>query len=104
MDGVIAGRGPGRLPKPNLCYPFYISARRAFNSVVGLWAHIMQIHKEEGDAERAAAVRSSAGEWQEYWLARGSLPPASSPTVLKVTQALGPAFSWADVESWGLWL
>lgn len=98
----VVGSGPGRLPKPDLCCPFCASTRRAFNSVVGLWAHIAQGHDEEGDEERAAAVRSSAGEWQGYWLARGSVPPASSPTVLKVTQALGPGFSWADVRSWDL--
>lgn len=100
--GDAVGGGPGRLPKPDLCCPFCTPTRRAFNSIVGLWAHIAQGHDEEGDLERAAAVRSSAGEWQEYWLARGSVPPASSPTLVKVTQALGPGFSWADVRSWDL--
>lgn len=102
LRGNTVGIGPGRLPKPDLCCPFCTSARRSFNSVVGLWAHIVQVHSEEGDAERAAAVRASAREWQKYWLAMGSVPPASSPTVSKVTQALGPGFSWADVQSWDL--
>lgn len=98
----LAGPPRGRVPRPDLCCPFCPADKMTFNSVTGFWGHIAHKHDDEDDGERANAVRSSAREWEGYWLAMGFTPQSDSPTLSKITQALSSGFSWADVQSWNL--
>lgn len=101
LQGNSSTAPSGRVPRPDLCCPF-CPAARIFNSVAGLWGHLVHKHDDEDDGNRAAAVRSSALEWKGYWLTMGMTPQPGSPTLSRITQALAPGFSWAEVQSWDL--
>ena len=74
---------------------------KAYASIIGLWAHLVNKHQDVDNEERLREVIHSATLWLEYWrdYSEGG---KNNPTMAKLVQTQQEGFTWSDVLRWNL--
>ncbi|KAI4273745.1 MAG: hypothetical protein LQ337_004417 [Flavoplaca oasis] len=93
----------GKQYRPDLTCNFCVATNlKTYATIVGLWAHIINVHQDVDNSDRFEEIRRCAGLWYNYWQLHSKGGKRTNPTLVKLKEAQAEDFSWSDVLNWHL--
>ncbi|KAL8819220.1 MAG: hypothetical protein Q9223_002302 [Gallowayella weberi] len=87
--------------RPDLTCSFCVATSlKTYATIIGLWAHIINVHQDIENKNRVEEIRRCAGLWYTYWQLHSKGGKRTNPTLVKLEEAQAEDFCWSDVLNW----